>query len=83
MFPQLLGSQKDMGRDPPHLGLGRRGAACPTLGSPVRLLRAGGEEAAVAEAVDETFALVVRHPDGRRETVSSGEVSVRGLLGYV
>ena len=37
----------------------------------------------MAEAVDETFALVVRRPDGRRETVSSGEVSVRGLLGYV
>ena len=36
-----------------------------------------------AAASDETFALVVRHPDGGRETVSSGEVSVRGLLGYV
>ena len=63
--------------------LERYRADCLTLGRPVRLLRAGGEEAAVAEAVDETFALVVRHPDGRRETVSSGEVSVRGLLGYV
>ena len=63
--------------------LERYRADCLTLGRPVRLLRAGGEEAAEAEAVDETFALVVRHPDGRRETVSSGEVSVRGLLGYV
>ena len=63
--------------------LERYRADCLTLGRPVRLLRAGGEEAAVAEAVDETFALVVRRPDGRRETVSSGEVSVRGLLGYV
>ena len=63
--------------------LERYRADCLTLGRPVRLLRAGGEEAAEAEAVDETFALVVRRPDGRRETVSSGEVSVRGLLGYV
>ena len=63
--------------------LERYRADCLTLGRPVRLLRAGGEEAAVAEAIDETFALVVRRPDGRRETVSSGEVSVRGLLGYV
>lgn len=63
--------------------LERYRADCLTLGRPVRLLRAGGEEAAEAEAIDETFALVVRHPDGRRETVSSGEVSVRGLLGYV
>ena len=49
----------------------------------MRLLRAGGEEEAFAEAVDDTFALVVRHADGSREAVSSGEVSVRGLLGYV
>ena len=40
-------------------------------------------ERLVAEEIDGDFSLVVRHPDGRRETVSSGEVSVRGLLGYV
>ena len=75
-----------MAADFPHRRaewLERYRADCLTLGRPVRLLRAGGEEAAVAEAVDESFALVVRRPDGRRETVSSGEVSVRGLLGYV
>ena len=75
-----------MAADFPHRWgewLERYRADCLTLGRPVRLLRAGGEEAAVAEAVDESFALVVRRPDGRRETVSSGEVSVRGLLGYV
>lgn len=63
--------------------LARYRVDCLTLGKPVRLLRPGGEEEAVAEAVDDGFALVVRYPDGRRETVSSGEVSVRGLLGYV
>ena len=41
------------------------------------------EDYAFAEAVDDTFALVVRRADGSREAVSSGEVSVRGLLGYV
>ena len=63
--------------------LDRYRADCLTLGRPVRLLRPGGEEEAFAEAIDGNFALVVRRPDGRRETVSSGEVSVRGLLGYV
>ena len=63
--------------------LERYRADCLTLGRPVRLLRAGGEEEAFAEAVGEDFALVVRFPDGRREAVSSGEVSVRGLLGYL
>ena len=63
--------------------LARYRARCLTVGRPVRLLRPGGEEEAHAEGIDDDFALVVRHPDGRRETVSSGEVSVRGLLGYV
>ena len=63
--------------------LERYRADCLTLGRTVRLLRAGGEEEAFAEAVDDTFALVVRRADGSREAVSSGEVSVRGLLGYV
>ena len=63
--------------------LERYRADCLTLGRTVRLLRAGGEEEAFAEAVDDAFALVVRRADGSREAVSSGEVSVRGLLGYV
>ncbi len=56
---------------------------CLTLGKEVRLLRRGGEETAVAEDIDRNFGLIVRHPDGRRETVTSGEVSVRGLFGYL
>ncbi len=62
--------------------LARYRADCLTVGREVRLLREGGEERAFAEAVDDDFALVVRHPDGRRERVSAGEVSVRGLFGY-
>ncbi len=57
-------------------------AGCLTLGKPVKLLRNGGAEDAFAEDIDRDFGLIVRHPDGRRETVAAGEVSVRGLWGY-
>lgn len=55
---------------------------CVTLGREVRLVSPQGEVGATALDVDDTFALRVRRSDGREETVSSGEVSVRGLLGY-
>lgn len=57
-------------------------AGCVTVGRQVRLLRGDTVEEAFAEGLDESFGLIVRHPDGRRETVTSGEVSVRGLWGY-
>lgn len=50
---------------------------CVTLGKPVLLLRGDRREEAFAEALDPDFGLIVRHPDGRRETVTSGEVSIR------
>jgi BirA family biotin operon repressor/biotin-[acetyl-CoA-carboxylase] ligase len=57
---------------------------CLTLGREVRLVRPGRqEERAVAEDIDRDFGLIVRYPDGRRETITSGEVSVRGLCGYL
>lgn len=56
---------------------------CVTLGKEVYLLREGRREQALALDVDQEFGLVVRFPDGRTETITSGEVSVRGLLGYV
>ena len=62
--------------------LARYRAGCLTTGREVRLLRGGGSETAFAQAVDDRFGLAVRHPDGREETLTSGEVSVRGLLGY-
>ena len=68
------------GETGPYLAEYRR--RCVNLGRTVRLLRPDGEEEAFAEAVDDTFALVVRRADGSREAVSSGEVSVRGLYGY-
>lgn len=57
---------------------------CLTVGQPVRLIRANGTtEPATAIAVADDFGLLVRHSDGREEKVTSGEVSVRGLWGYV
>ena len=56
---------------------------CLTLGRTVRLLRGDTSQEAFAEDLDDEFGLIVRYPDGRRETVTSGEVSVRGLWGYV
>lgn len=55
---------------------------CLTLGNPVRLIRSDRTEEAFAEDIDRDFGLIVRYPDGRRETVTAGEVSVRGLYGY-
>lgn len=56
---------------------------CITLGQDVSLVR--GEEVRYGRAldVDELGALVVEFPDGHLETVNSGEVSVRGMYGYV
>lgn len=56
---------------------------CVTLGQEVSLVR--GEEVRHAQAitVDDSGALVVRFPDGHLEAVNSGEVSVRGMYGYL
>lgn len=54
---------------------------CVTLGKDVLLVRETGSIPARAVDVDSHFALIVEI-GGVRETVSFGEVSVRGLLGY-
>ena len=56
---------------------------CVTLGKEVQLLWQDVHEKVFALDVDEQFGLVVRREDGRIETVRTGEVSVRGLYGYV
>lgn len=55
---------------------------CVNLGKTVQLL---GEDREVVTAVDidEEFGLVVRSGSGEEKTVRSGEVSVRGMYGYV
>ena len=46
-------------------------------GQSVDVLRGGTVTPAVAEGIDDTFALIVRYADGRVEHLGSGDVSVR------
>lgn len=55
---------------------------CVTLDKEVVLHNAQGTRACYAYGVDSDGALQVRFPDGHCESVSSGEVSVRGMYGY-
>lgn len=56
---------------------------CASLGKEVAVLLPEGEFTAFAENIDESFRLVVRGADGTLRTLLGGEVSVRGLCGYV
>lgn len=58
--------------------------ACVNLGEPVQILAPGQPpRAGVAVDLGPQAELIVRFPDGSEEAVNSGEVSVRGLYGYV
>ena len=54
-----------------------------TLGSRVRVAGTDMEFVGTAKAVDETGALIVTDEQGTDRRVLSGDVSVRGLMGYV
>ena len=56
---------------------------CITLGQEVSLVRGDEVRHGTALDIDEDGALVVRFHNGLTETVNSGEVSVRGMYGYV
>ena len=56
---------------------------CVTIGKEVRLMWQDAGEKVLALDVDDAFGLVVRHDNGEVETIRTGEVSVRGLYGYV
>ena len=56
---------------------------CLTTGHPVRLITPAEVRDAVALSIDDDFHLVVQYPDGQTAAISAGEVSVRGLYGYV
>ena len=56
---------------------------CVTLGRDVRVLWPDGAREAVAVGLNDYAALEVEYPDGSRALVSSGEVSVRGMYGYL
>lgn len=57
--------------------------ACITVGQTVQVVRADERRTAFAEGIDEFGGLKVRWEDGSQEVISTGEVSVRGMYGYV
>lgn len=64
--------------------LNRYRADCITLGKEVSVVKADGSvRHGIAQDIDSEGALVVRFHNGNTEAVNSGEVSVRGMYGYV
>lgn len=53
------------------------------LGNEVCVLDPAGEFRGVSEGISQNGGLIVRLPDGSKTEVISGEVSVRGIYGYV
>ena len=56
---------------------------CVTLGKEISLLRSDTVRHGKAVGITESGALIVEFSDGHTETVDSGEVSVRGMYGYL
>ena len=56
---------------------------CITLGKEVLVIRDDRQLPARALDVDAQGGLTVAYPDGRQETIAAGEVSIRGMWGYV
>ena len=56
---------------------------CVTLGREISVVRGQEIRHGTALCIDDEGALVVAYPDGTAETVNSGEVSIRGMYGYV
>lgn len=57
---------------------------CITIGQEISLLRVGQEvRHGKAVDMDDEGALIVEFADGHREAINSGEVSIRGMYGYL
>ena len=67
----------------PTLWLAEYRRRCLTVGREVQILRDDAARSAVALDVDKGYGLRVRYENGEEATVRAGEVSVRGLYGYV
>ena len=63
--------------------LSRYRSDCITIGKEISLLRGDEIRHGKALDVDESGALIVKFSDGQTQTVQSGEVSIRGMYGYV
>ncbi len=58
-------------------------ADCVTLGQSVRIVRGDAVSYGTALDIDGEGGLLIRRTDGSLQTVSSGEVSIRGMYGYL
>ena len=56
---------------------------CVTIGSEISVLRGDSVRHGKAVGLDSEGGLKVAYPDGSTETVTSGEVSIRGMYGYL
>lgn len=56
---------------------------CVTLGQHITVIRSDSRQNGVALDISDDGSLIVRFDDGHTAAVNSGEVSVRGLFGYV
>ena len=56
---------------------------CVTLGKEISVVTPTSVQHGIAVDIDPDGALVVDFPDGKREAVNSGEVSIRGMYGYL
>lgn len=56
---------------------------CVTIGNQISVVTPAAVRHGIAVDVDTEGALVVDFPDGHREAVNSGEVSIRGMYGYI
>ena len=54
-----------------------------SVGSQVCVLEPSGEYRGISEGINQSGELLVRRMEGRLEQVYAGEVSVRGVYGYV
>ncbi|MBE6954738.1 MAG: biotin--[acetyl-CoA-carboxylase] ligase [Ruminococcaceae bacterium] len=56
---------------------------CITIGQRVRIVRADEERFALATGIDSDACLQVQYDDGTEGIIATGEVSVRGMYGYL
>lgn len=57
--------------------------SCAILGKKIRIIKNGEQRTGTAADIDDNFGLEVEFDDGKKETVTGGEVSVRGFYGYI
>lgn len=56
---------------------------CSTVGSELTFQREGAVHSCRALGLDDSYGLIVQYPDAATEVLRSGEISVRGIAGYV